>query len=1445
MTVAFGMILPPTLATSTRLALVLSLIVGVAHAQNNLALGRPVSASAATWPNQLPEHLTDGNTGNQSHPQASSGTLGFFYEIDLGAERNLGSIRLINRSGCCPERLTNYRVEMRADAGGSAGAVLWSAVMRADGSNSGDGGVDTVLPSLDPGKAMFGRYLRIVNLSNEAYNPQIAEVEAFEAPLPVISSFVTDKGNITATGDPSLPPEATLSWLVTNADSVSLNQGLGPVALTGSQAVNPSETTTYVLTATNASGSTTASVTIGVDQAVIPPTISEILTSNAAGLEDQFGETPDWIEIANPNGFDLSLDGFFLTDDPALPTKWRLPAVNVPANGHFVVFASGRDLIDPAHPVHCNFSLSRNGEFLALVGPDGSSILTIFQPTYPEQKENVSYGFASDGSTLAFFSPPTPGGPNGSGFSGFVADTKFSINRGFFTSPQSVEITTITPDATIRYTTDGSEPGENNGTTYSGPLTISETTVLRAMAFKAGLAPTNIDTHTYLFVDDVIRSPDLGLPVSPLMRDSLTAVPSLSIVTPSTINGTSEVATSFELIHPDGAPGFQENCGVKHFGGAFTNFAKKNFRMYFRSQYGASKLRFPIFDGFDRGITANDTFDQLNLRSGSHDMVARGFYLSNRFTDDTMLDMGNVNPHGRFMHLYLNGRYWGVYHVRERWSADTLKEYLGGPKESYEAINGNWNVGGWADSVAPAYDGDGSAWARIKSLGLTSSPNNYNNLVPYLDVPHYLDYMIMWMFGNAEDEYRCVGPADVGSGFKWFLNDADGFLRSTGNRTGFASNTPGVFGRSAGDGPGSLFSLLFKAGHPDFRTLLADRIHRHYFNDGAMTPAKTIPRLEARCAEMDLPFRAEAVRWNYRTHDSWTNSKNDALNNLLPGRTETVLNHFRGAGFYPALEAPVFGQHGGKVPDGYQLAMTVDNGTTYYTTDGSDPRLPGGAVNPVAIEFEGGLVTETVVTEGSVWKYLDDGSNQGEAWREPDFDDQSWSEGPAILGYGEATITTPVSFGPDPAQKQLTTYFRKTISLTEVNRIQSAGIKLRRDDGAVVYLNGSEIGRSSMPAGPISFQTRANSASDDGRDFHFLAVPTQFLVEGDNVIAVEVHQASPNSSDLQFDLAFEVERPNEGDGTLIMNDHTLVRSRTLDGGDWSALNEAFFVVGDSEPVSPWEVVPSEIHYNPAGPDEAEFLELHNQSGHAVNLRGAYFVDGIEFTFPNNRDVLMAPGQRLLLVDSQFDIDAKYGIGLPIAGVYRGNLNNGGETLVLMAPDGLTELFRVTYDGADPWPEAADGDGRSLVLVDGNRPNDPAAWRPSLSDGGSPGTLGGDGFTGNPDEDLDGDGINSFTEFAMGTSDLEPNGPADQPVFLPDGNGGWEYRFPVSLAARDVTARIEFSNDLVTWSDNPTAAEHVSSVVSGDQYLRTYRAPAPAPSNRLFIRVRYRSNPTAN
>jgi len=1410
----------------------------VARAQANIALGRPVSASAATWAGQGPENITDGNTSNQSHPLASSGTLGFYYEIDFGSERNLGRLKLMNRSGCCPERLSNYRIELRADAGGSAGVVNWRAEIRTDGSNSGDGGTDLIEPALDPGKAMTGRYLRVVNLSNQAYNPQISELEAFEAPLPVIASFVTNHGNITATGDPGLPTSAALSWVVSNVDTVTIDNGIGPVGTAGSVTVSATVTTTYILTAMNAAGGVSAAVTIGVDQPVIAPVLNEFLASNSSGLEDQNGATPDWIEIANPNGFDLSLEGYFLTDDSVNLMKWRIPAVNVPANGTHVIFASGDDVTDPSGPVHTNFSLSKSGEYLALVAPDGATVLTSFAPAYPGQKDNVSYGSEPGGATIGYFFPASPGAVNGSSFSGFVEDPKFSLGRGFYTSSQSVEITTATVGASIRYTMDGSLPSESNGTIYSGPLTVGGTTTLRAVAYKSGWAPTNVETNTYLFVDDIITSSDIGGPVTQIMRDSLTAVPSLSIVTPSTINGTSEVATSFELINPDGTPGFQEDCGVKNFGGAFTNFDKKSFRMYFRSQYGAAKLKYPLFAGFDRGITATDTFDQLNLRSGSHDMVMRGFYMSNRFTDDSMLDMGQINPHGRFMHLYLNGRYWGVYHVRERWSASTLTEYLDGPTSAHEAINGNWNVGGWADSVAPAYDGDGSAWARIKNLGLSSNPSNYENLVPYLDMPNFIDYMIMWMYGDSEDEYRCVGPADVGSGFKWFLNDADGYLRSAGNRTGFASNSPGVFGLSAGDGPGSLFSLLYKAGNRDYRTLLADRIHRHYFHDGAMTPSQTTARLQARCDEMDLPFRAEAERWNYRSHSSWTSAKNNALRSILPGRTASALNQFRAAGFYPSTEAPVYNQHGGAVSNGFNLTMSNGGGAIFYSRDGSDPRLPGGAVNPAALVFEDGEQTVTVIPEGADWSYLDDGSDQGAAWRARAYDDSTWESGPAILGYGEGDVVTTISFGANASQKFITAYFRKTVRIENVASILSSEIRIKRDDGAVVYLNGTEIGRSSMPTGTINSLTLASTPNDDGIGFHRLNVPANLFVAGENVIAVEVHQSALNSSDCRFDLELKVSRPIDENSLLTLTENSLIRSRTLEDGQWSALNEAFFVVGASRPVEPWDVVPSEIHYNPAGVDDAEFIELHNRSGHAVNLRGAFFSDGIEFFFPDNRNVLLAPGERALVVDSHFGVDAEYGIGLPIVGVYRGSLDNGGESLVLMAADGVTELFNVTYDGAAPWPEEADGDGRSLVLVDEATPNNPASWSPSFSVGGSPGSTEGRVFTGDANADADGDGLSAFAEFASGTSEGLPNPPEDLPFFKPDGAGGWEFQFAVALDVQGVTATLEFSEDLSTWFNDPTVANFVRSEVVGNRYLRTYRSTTPVNNPRLFMRVRY-------
>ncbi len=161
------------------------------------------------------------------------------------------------------------------------------------------------------------------------------------------------------------------------------------------------------------------------------------------------------------------------------------------------------------------------------------------------------------------------------------------------------------------------------------------------------------------------------------------------------------------------------------------------------------------------------------------------------------------------------------------------------------------------------------------------------------------------------------------------------------------------------------------------------------------------------------------------------------------------------------------------------------------------------------------------VAKNAVWKYLDDGSDQGTAWRAAAFNDASWKFGPAQLGYGDNDEATVVSFGPSSSNKPYTTYFRHTFNVTNPITFDSLKISLMRDDGAVVYLNGVEILRSNMPAtGPIGYQTpaSANVGGADESTYYTYTVGKQNLVMGSNVLAVEIHQDVPTSSDLSFNF---------------------------------------------------------------------------------------------------------------------------------------------------------------------------------------------------------------------------------------------------------------------------------------------------------------------------------------
>jgi hypothetical protein len=171
---------------------------------------------------------------------------------------------------------------------------------------------------------------------------------------------------------------------------------------------------------------------------------------------------------------------------------------------------------------------------------------------------------------------------------------------------------------------------------------------------------------------------------------------------------------------------------------------------------------------------------------------------------------------------------------------------------------------------------------------------------------------------------------------------------------------------------------------------------------------------------------------------------------------------------------------------------------------------------PVTINLQSGLAPT-----GADWKYLDDGSNQGTAWRTTGFNDAAWLSGPAQLGFGDGDEATVVRSNRLDGTLVLTTYFRHRFVVTNAPAFTNLWLRVLRDDGAVVYLNGAEVFRNNMPAGTITYTTLASTSvppADESSNFYTTNVSPSRLVNGTNLFAVEVHQASTNSSDLSFDL---------------------------------------------------------------------------------------------------------------------------------------------------------------------------------------------------------------------------------------------------------------------------------------------------------------------------------------
>jgi len=694
---------------------------------------------------------------------------------------------------------------------------------------------------------------------------------------------------------------------------------------------------------------------------------------------------------------------------------------------------------------------------------------------------------ATDEAPLTYMATPTPGDDNGLGTLGSVADTKFSADRGFYTTAQAVAITTATPGATIRYTTDGSVPTLTNGLTYTGPIAITKTTTLRAAAFKPGYTPTNVDTQTYLFLDNVIHQsaadvtlpyatwghdkedadsasgynlddesdwamdPDIVAGNESTVKNALLAIPTMSIVMdwndlfsgtpqPGTFAGSGTVAPapqgiyimgrsderkmSLEYFNANSATdAFQIDGAVEiqgHSSATRWNSDKLSLQLKFKQPYGPTKLEFPLFAGTPDGANAATQFDTLILDamfnySWLHANTAVQANYARYVTDQVVADLqnqvsgGGDAPHGKYVHLYLNGLYWGLYNVHERPDDAFAAQYYGGNKDDYYVVKStntdidheySWVEGGLAAEQAYQSLLDASR----QNMAVAS---NYNVVAGMLDVDQFIDYMIVhyyagggadWSHNNWYATFNYVDDQ------KWRFHawDQEHAFPTTDNDAAEPNPDWNEFSdltdKDDLETPTELLRNLIV--NPEFKLRFADRAQAVLRNGGPLTESAAQAAYVARLNEIDQAIIGESARWGDNrfatapyTRQNWidvnldksTGDMKAVVPDFFPVRTGVVLASFASAGWLQSLAAPIFNHYGGEVAAGFDVTITKPTGSPgaaeiYYTTDGSDPRLVGGAVNPAALHSAGPIVVDINTTtrlkarikNGSEWSALID-----------------------------------------------------------------------------------------------------------------------------------------------------------------------------------------------------------------------------------------------------------------------------------------------------------------------------------------------------------------------------------------------------------------------------------------------------------------------------------------
>lgn len=578
--------------------------------------------------------------------------------------------------------------------------------------------------------------------------------------------------------------------------------------------------------------------------------INEVLLQNRWTKLDENEKASTWIELVNVGTRTVDLSGFSITNDVTVPRKWPIPSQEVSPGGYQLVWLSGKDQPPPTRELHANFELSRRGETLMLVAPDGTTSDALF---LLPQSDDRSYGRFPDGlGRFRYLLFPTPEEKNREPAAErpFASRLQVQPNGGRYDGRIEVEMTMplALEDVEIRYTTDGNPP-TSASLLYAQPVVMSPAStpvprVLRAAAFYGDRRITPIETHSY-FLD----GEPFGLPtLSVLMGSGDFWRMQLQV---NRRGRESEHPAFVEVIDASGSRVFGSGAGIRLHGNAGRqgDFAtKKSYRLYFRDLYGTRSLKEPLIR--DEGYPLNGVV----LRANNDDAFRgdpRAAYIRDQLIRELHEDMGQPAVHGAWYSLLVNFDFKGVYNVVERLDQDFLRSHIDPHVADWDILH---------DSVVS--EGDAEAWDRLLKLMREhdlADEARYEEALELIDVVNFTDYMILNIWAQNSDwphkNYYAARPRS--SGGKWiFVSwDAESVL---GLHERVHDLNTFQRGLNRGGPLTEMFSRLMR--NPRYQELFVERFDRHMA--GPLASAHVVARIR-RLSQAIGPEQTREIRGRY------------------------------------------------------------------------------------------------------------------------------------------------------------------------------------------------------------------------------------------------------------------------------------------------------------------------------------------------------------------------------------------------------------------------------------------------------------------------------------------------------------------------------------------------------------------------------------------------------